>query len=362
MIKRNNKQQIGTKMKTLKILTILFLALLLFSCENNSKITEPDVNNQRTSEEYIAQIEAMGFDIESVEEMENSFLVEGCIELTKDYLDSEHGILEKPSQRRSPYIVSYARISNVITVYANYTVNSAWKTAVQEAVTAWNNNISDTKVHFQYVTSGSHDVTVSAVYDSLQRYNIAKVLNWPTSSGEPGEDIQINYAYEDLVNNNVSSHTRKWTIAHELGHIIGLYHTDLPSWYIQIPRTPTSDANSIMNGGIASSFTSSTNFSYYDKKAVQVLYPSVLSATITGIQTIPDEPRDYFRVNFTHNGLYSTAKLWGLNENTQQWEKPYVKYAADTYFDILYEYYDAFKINLFNTKTDKDWWSNVYWR
>jgi hypothetical protein len=78
---------------------------------------------------------------------------------------------------------------------------------------------------------------------------------------------------------DVSEHV----ITHQLGHTLGLHHTDLSSpascsgsdgsagvGAILIPGTPTSDPQSVMNSCFATSATG--EFSYYDQVALNYLY------------------------------------------------------------------------------------------
>src|SRR5690606_30936465 len=100
--------------------------------------------------------------------------------------------------------------------------------------------------------------------------NVIAAAEPPTSAGSAGYRIRINLDF--LSNMTVSDATKKYNMAHEIGHCLGLRHTN---WrdvdYDQngnivpaqdIPGTPISDPNSIMNGGTA--LNSWVGFSQYD--------------------------------------------------------------------------------------------------
>lgn len=365
-------------MKRLKYILLVLVILLLSSCDTTSNLVEPEINQQRSSAEYIAQIEEMGFNPETIVELEDSYLVEGDIRLTKRYLDDEIGVLSKTEQRMTYYLVKWSDV-NSIRIKIDSSMPSSgvdnWRPEISQAISAWN-AISSSKIYFQLVTS-SPDITIRSDGGSLGDGTIASA-SFPNSAGTVGPTIDVNLDYYN--NKTVSSAQKKWNIAHEIGHCIGFWHTQTSHGYSIgqnnyggfIPRTPTTDNNSMMLAWSAEALGSSiTNFSYYDQVGAKVLYPSTLTATITGIQLIPnDDPpyyRDYNRINFTHNGLYAKAELWGRNENTLQWAKLTPLSKGDTYFDLAddygFEITDAYKIRLDNPKTnDKYWESSIYYK
>ncbi|WP_161492782.1 M57 family metalloprotease [Spirosoma sp. 209] len=96
------------------------------------------------------------------------------------------------------------------------------------------------------------------------------ITGTPPSQGKPGGLVSIHKFYF----NNLNFFERVSYMYHALGHCLGLVHTDwknftneLPA--IQIPGTPASDVNSIMNrnGGALA-------VSNADKAALRVMYPA----------------------------------------------------------------------------------------
>lgn len=91
-----------------------------------------------------------------------------------------------------------------------------------------------------------------------------------------GLQIQVNLNRT----NSLSSSQLTYILTHEMGHCLGLRHsnwqgseTEGSYGAILIPGTPQTDSYSIMNSGGSGGVPSWTDFSAYDKIAVQNLYP-----------------------------------------------------------------------------------------
>jgi hypothetical protein len=183
-------------------------------------------------------------------------------------------------QRVYTYTVSRTNAAN-ITFYADGTVPSEWITALDQALTNWNS--TNSLVYMKRVTgttttttngSGkgkkntttttstpSYNVLVTTMYDA-NTSTIAQAY-YPAYQGAAGKQVTINTYY-----NYLNSSYKVFAMTHELGHAIGLTHTD-QTYGSLIPGTPQSDPNSVMN-----SFVLPWNgFTPYDITAVTTVYP-----------------------------------------------------------------------------------------
>ena len=146
----------------------------------------------------------------------------------------------------------------------------------------------------------------------------------PPSNGMPGAHVHINNNYD-----NLSLNQKVYIMVHELGHILGLAHTDLitsnPWWYI--PGTPDwgsgqYDYNSIMlSGGSIPAWGSSApggSFSAGDFAAIQSMYGTpIWSHAIVGSDICsPTNPSTY-TLNLGTN-LTNFTVSWYVNNVLRQ--------------------------------------------
>jgi predicted Zn-dependent protease len=146
------------------------------------------------------------------------------------------------------------------TVRVQTDVPSNWKTAISSAIAEWNAlgyNISFGEVSASNNTNiiGQIDV-VYYTYDLLaipyaDRNKVFASTLYPTANGNVGEVLGINKTLDINTSYNANAASaRKSIIAHELGHALGLSHTDTMDYLAVSSATGCSgsatDANSIM--------------------------------------------------------------------------------------------------------------------
>jgi hypothetical protein len=185
-------------------------------------------------------------------------------------------------QRVYTYTVARTNASN-ISFYADASVPAEWLTALDQAIANWNSTnslISMKRVTgtTTTTTSGpkkgkkpgttttttstpSYNVLVTTMYDNATS-TVAQAY-YPSYSGGAGFQVTINTYY-----NYLSSSYKTFAVTHELGHTIGLTHTD-QTYGNLIPGTPTTDPNSVMNSFVLPW----AGFTNYDVVAVNTVYP-----------------------------------------------------------------------------------------
>ncbi|SFB71989.1 Dual-action HEIGH metallo-peptidase [Zunongwangia mangrovi] len=274
-------------MKIFNKFFVLPLLLLGFSCTTDSIDEVPSEENLSIEEQQVTTLEvilARGYEKSEIEDFGDYYLVQGDILFSKE----KSYALNSNRQRHTPYITDRTFIS----VYLHPSMSSTWRNASRQAITRWNN--LETNFHFVEITNSSADIQI--MYDSsagqtLNANEFGAALP-PTSNLMPGNLILINPDF-NACSGGITETLRIANVQHELGHTIGLAHTN-DSSESYIPNTPYSDSNSIMQGGYACSLS---DFSTGDIDAIQILFPPIFWATVNGpSHGYPDQ-------NYTWTGL-----------------------------------------------------------
>ena len=208
---------------------------------------------------------------------ETLYLVDDDIALTKDQLrefSAMDAALEK--QYRTNNLVSDNNISVIGYTGGRNALTNKMRTALQWAVNNYNALNTNKTFTLSFRASTSADIVV---YRNPDNNGAGGVAGFP-SGGRPYKWVQI---YNGM--SNYDTNTNEHVMTHEIGHCMGLRHTDWfsrqscgqsgesagPDGAVQIPGTPSGfDANSVM----LSCFSSGEDgeFGYYDRVALEYLY------------------------------------------------------------------------------------------
>lgn len=244
-----------------KITFAFILLVAFFSCERD----EPMISkgHQQGLEKHLQFLEESGFDRKTIvySEKTDEFTIDNDLLISRlaveDYMKREN-LRGRTEQRRWQYLLTDTYATNFkYAIPSN--IPSSWRTAIQQAIGQWN-SVGGTKLRMSEVTSGAN-ITVTISYDAVNNW-VARA-SMPLSNGAPGPTLEINSYH-----NNMEAGQKLFAMVHEMGHNIGLLHTNQTEGAL-IPGTPTTDANSVMN-----SFVLPWNgFTEYDRIAVRTLYP-----------------------------------------------------------------------------------------
>ncbi|QJB32792.1 protease [Chitinophaga oryzae] len=255
--------------KQIAVIACLAAGFLISSCNKNDK-QQQEAQPNPVSDEVLAQIKANGFSTDNVRKTEDGYLVEGDILLTAEQLKEKVStptlrVAESEQYRTNNLVTALPR---VVTIKVT-NLGPAFIAGADTAIARYNR--LGLRITFQRITSGSANITIRGFNQGPSGgYITLGSAGFPTSNGNPYSTIKMNtnqYAYGS--NPNVLYVGS--VIQHELGHCIGMRHTDyMDRSYscggsavnegdggvgaINIPGTPAGpDANSWMlacsNGG-----------------------------------------------------------------------------------------------------------------
>ena len=230
------------KIKIYSALLALCCIMLALGCKKES-IGDYDERNETKEQAIRRKLEAAGFNLsQGFQKFKDGYIVEYDIFLTPKEIDrltkfdyakvsaevnfgnkggsnSFVNPLDPISHYRSDNLVSFVSTSRTVTVYIDTFFGSYIQNALDIALLRYNN--LDLAINFSRVTSSSTANIIIRPEATLPSTTLMKA-GFP-SGGNPYHEIQVNPAYFNSLNNRADAAT---TLAHEIGHCIGLRHTD----------------------------------------------------------------------------------------------------------------------------------------
>jgi hypothetical protein len=277
------------------IFTFILASTILFSScqkqevnENPSEVLADTQQEDKISKETLEKIAALNFNSNEVEiiertilngQKEESYLIEGDIILSKEQLEEMQPANITSKQYRTYNLVSSPRTINIIGFTGSgygQGLTSKQQTALQRAV----QNFNDLSIGLNFNLSfGTNYSAYDIVVFQESNGQAGGVAGFP-SNGDPYKWVTIFSGMESY-----STSTNEHVITHEIGHSLGLRHTDWfsrqscgqsgegadPDGAVYIPGTPEGfDSNSLMLACFSAN--ESGNFGYYDEVALEYLY------------------------------------------------------------------------------------------
>lgn len=181
-----------------------------------------------------------GYDIKDIVELDKHYLVEGDLIFSKNIKDYKGSDNYASRHYMAPNLVNgnYIGNGNVIRIFSELPATTQfgsgnnWSSALDLAIAAWN-NVPDVCIIFErtYIQSNADINIVDGIEKPLTYFQFG-LADEPFSDGTPFNRIWINLQYPNsgsIANGTLASTSLRWKrniLAHELGHTIGLKHTD----------------------------------------------------------------------------------------------------------------------------------------
>ena len=259
-----------------KLLFLAVAAIMLAACGKNEPATE---SVQVITDDLKARVLALGFSPDEMYAADGGYIVENDIFISNEDLSGVVPaigtlVVGEAEQYRTTNLVT--GLPRVISVSSSGSVNANVSAAIDAAISRY--NAQNLQMTFTRVASGGN-INIKIVNGG----NYIASAGFPTSSGNPYNEVKFNKQYQNWQVNTLAS-----VFAHEIGHCIGFRHTDyMDRSYscggsyanegassvgaVHIPGTPTTaDPNSWMLACIGNGIN--RPFNANDATALNYLY------------------------------------------------------------------------------------------
>lgn len=207
----------------LNAIMVACFAMAITSCKKTT--TADPASNDGISAETKAKITRLGFSTTDVQKTENGYLVEGDINLTEELLNSTPTQLLLRAGNEEQY-----RTTNLVTALPKQfkilvsNLGTAFSSGADIAIARY--NALGLKMTFIRITTGTPDITILGFNQKPRGgYITLGSSGFPTAAGAPYNTVKMN-TNQNAYGTNPDINYVGSVIQHELGHCVGMRHTD----------------------------------------------------------------------------------------------------------------------------------------
>ena len=268
------------------LLAITLATFFITSCQ-----MEDITQKNEIPSDVITKLTQLGFNPDGIEAIEEGYRIERDIIITPEFLASAKALSSVPNlEQYSTTNLVTTNGSRNITIYAPVGGRNGYSAGMiaglDEAISRY--NAENLEITFSRVTSSSGaDIQMTRLKKGEERQGILGSAGFPTASGDPYGEIKMSGILESAYGLNADEIGT--IIAHEMGHCIGLRHTDYFDRSIScggsaynegtagvganhIPGTPTGATYSAQSYMLSCTDGSDRPFNNDDQTALDYLY------------------------------------------------------------------------------------------
>lgn len=269
------------------MLGVACAAMIFVSCSEDQATT----SSAGIPENVITKLKTMGFNPDGIQRVEEGYRIERDIIITDEFLEHAGDLKFVPNleQYHTNNLVS-TNGNRLITLYAPVGGKNGYSSGMiaglDLAISRYNSE--NLGISFQRVTSsGGADIVMTRLSKGDERRGVLGSAGFPTAGGDPYGQIKMSGILESSY--GLSTAGIATIIAHEMGHCIGLRHTDYFNRSIScggsasnegdggvganhIPGTPTGATLAAKSYMLSCTDGSDRPFNNDDKTALNYLY------------------------------------------------------------------------------------------
>lgn len=210
--------------RLLHYLAALLLVGILSTCQQETNLLSGE---DAISPAVIEQIAAMGFNPDGIERVDEGYRIERDIIITHELLKRlpTEQVVPGVEQYRTTNLVS-ANGGRTITVYAPEGGKNGYSpgmiAGIDLAIARY--NAENLLINFVRIQQSTADIVFSRLSKGDERRGVLGSAGFPTAGGDPYHEIKMSGILESSY--GLSTEGIATIVAHEMGHCIGLRHTD----------------------------------------------------------------------------------------------------------------------------------------